>query len=133
MSIQDCLLVHECILHIQSDIIPYIWGFSRVTKFVIMRKMCSIFNLRRSLFAISNVYLIENNTGHDFCVINNLPFKRECKKSENQIIVISDILVGYIQKCYNSIKKENPISLSIFSDKGENSYLTSSCPLWSLC
>lgn len=59
-GIQDCLLVHECILHIQSDIIPYIWGFSCVTKFGIMRKMCSIFNLDQSFMHFKK-FLIEKN------------------------------------------------------------------------
>lgn len=60
MSIQDCLPVHECILRIQSDIIPYILGFLRVTKFGIMRKMCSIFNLDQSFMHFKK-FLIEKN------------------------------------------------------------------------
>lgn len=60
MSIQDCLPVHECILRIQSDIIPYIWVFLRVTKFGIMRKMCSIFNLDQSFMHFKK-FLIEKN------------------------------------------------------------------------
>lgn len=53
--------------------------FSRVTKFTKIGKICSIFNLHQSFFAIFKVSY-KNNTGYNFCVFNILRFEKDCKK-----------------------------------------------------
>lgn len=51
-------------------------------KFAKMGEMCKIFNLRQLFFRFEKFH-IENNTGYDFCVFNNLQYKSDHKKSEN--------------------------------------------------
>lgn len=57
--------------------------FSCVAKFAKMDEICKIFNLRQVFFLRFEKFHIENNTGYDFCVLNNLQFQSDHKKSEN--------------------------------------------------